>query len=76
MIPFSLPRSGAVTLRILDITGREVRTLVSQVMTQGEQLAKWDGRNNQGELVPTGIYLYQLKTADIQEAQRLVRIRN
>jgi len=76
MIPFSLPRSGAVSLRILDITGREVRTLVNQVMSQGEQLAKWDGRNNQGALVPTGIYLYQLKTADIQEAQRLVRVRN
>src|SRR5262249_557538 len=76
VIPFSLPRSGAVTLRILDITGREVRTLVNQVMNEGDQIAKWDGRNNQGEFVPTGIYFYELKTAGIQEAQRLVRVRN
>ena len=76
MIPYSLPRSGAVTLRILDIAGREVRTLVNQVVGEGNQVAKWDGRNNEGELVPTGIYLYQLRTAGIQEAQRLVRVRN
>jgi hypothetical protein len=76
MIPYSLPRSGAVTLRILDISGREVRSLVNQVMGEGNHVAKWDGRNSHGELVPTGIYFYQLRTADIREAQRLVRVRN
>ena len=76
MIPFSLSRPGQVSLRILDITGREVRTLLNQAMGDGNQVAKWDGRNNQGELVPTGIYFYQLRSADFEAAQRLVRVRN
>jgi hypothetical protein len=76
MIPFSLSRPGQVSLRILDITGREVRTLVNQVMQEGPREAKWDGRNNQGALVPTGIYFYQLRSADFEAAQRLVRVRN
>ena len=50
-IPYSVSQSGPVTLRIVDIAGREVRTLVNQVMEAGVREAMWDGRNNHGELV-------------------------
>ncbi len=51
-----------VTLAVYDIRGRLVRTLVSSEITPGNHKIHWDGRNDRGEFVSSGIYLYTLKT--------------
>ncbi len=47
-IPFSLPSTGTVNLAIYDISGRVVRTLVTEPKTAGEHVASWDGRDDGG----------------------------
>jgi len=74
-IPFSVPERGIVTLRIFDTTGREVRTLANDVEEPGERQVEWDGRNAMGELVPAGIYVYELRAPGIEAARKLVRLR-
>ena len=58
---FSLPVKADATLRIYDITGREINTLVNEFKESGVYRVEWDGRNVTGERVPSGIYFYRLQ---------------
>ncbi|MBI4668912.1 MAG: carboxypeptidase regulatory-like domain-containing protein [Elusimicrobia bacterium] len=55
-VKFSLARSGHVTIKIYDLMGREIKTLVDEDRTAGEYQKDWDGRNDFGEIVPLGVY--------------------
>ena len=70
-IRFSLNNSGAqfVQLKIFNIFGEEVKTLVAKEMPSGTYDVVWDGTNNQQQAVASGIYLYQLTTGK----QRITR---
>jgi hypothetical protein len=61
-ITFSLPESGKASLTVYDITGRKVRTLVSERMIAGVHSVVWDGRDERGEMVASGIYLARLES--------------
>ncbi len=60
LINFSLPLSGKVTVNIYDETGQLVRTLVDGERAAGQHAARWDGRNQSGNTVAAGIYLYRI----------------
>ena len=65
MINFDLSGDQVVSLTIYDIAGQVVRTLVdSQPMTVGSYKQMWDGRNDSGAKVGSGIYFYQLRAGD------------
>lgn len=61
-IHYHLPRSGQVTLKIINVLGQEIKTLVDTKKTAGSYTVIWDGTNNQGNQVTSGIYLYLLQT--------------
>ncbi|MFQ5512260.1 MAG: M6 family metalloprotease domain-containing protein [Candidatus Krumholzibacteriia bacterium] len=61
-IQFSLPNAQFVSLNIYDPRGARVRTLVHGVGSPGTNEAEWDGTNDAGNPVSSGIYLYQLNT--------------
>ena len=56
---FTLPVAGQVTIRIFDIRGREVETLVNADMPAGEHKVTWNGKDKLGMAAPSGIYFYQ-----------------
>ena len=60
-IRFSVPQTGYARLIIYDLLGRQVRTLLDNNVTPGEQRLHWDGNNSQGKKVDSGVYFYQLK---------------
>jgi len=62
MIAFDLPEESHITLTIYDILGREVIRLVNDRQSAGARQAIWDGKDSFGQIVPSGIYLYSLKT--------------
>jgi len=66
-IRFSLPVSEKVTLKIFDSTGRELATLVNASLPAGEHHATFDAAN-----LPSGIYLYQIKTASFSQIRKAV----
>lgn len=74
-IEFELPRAGAVKLEIYDLLGQKIRTLVDQSRTAGIHRVVWDGRNDLGKTVASGIYLYGMATADFKATKRLLLIR-
>ncbi|MCK4546144.1 MAG: right-handed parallel beta-helix repeat-containing protein [Candidatus Eisenbacteria sp.] len=62
-IGYDLPAPGGpVTLAIYDVRGRLVRTLVDQHVAPGRHEAYWDGKGDDGKIVPSGIYFYHLST--------------
>jgi len=74
-IEFNLARSGFVSLTIYDILGRNVRTLVSEHLSPGYKSVLWNGKNDAGKEVASGIYFYQLKTKDFTETKKLVLLK-
>jgi flagellar hook assembly protein FlgD len=62
-----------VTLKVVDISGRVVRTVASGSMPAGPHSAEWDGTDENGNAVPAGIYLYRLE-APGQRADRKITV--
>jgi PKD repeat protein len=60
-IQYNLPAPGEVYLRVYNLHGELVMTLVSGAQAAGEHVVYWDGRNHLGERVASGIYLYRLE---------------
>ena len=76
-IPYRLSESAAVTLSIYDTTGRLVRTLSIGFKPAGfyqgrARAAYWDGRNDVGERVSSGVYFYRLSTPSFHQMKRMV----
>ncbi len=61
-IRWHLPRPGHVRLSIYDVNGRVLRTLTDTDLAAGNHSACWDGRNQDGQQVPNGIYLFAIDT--------------
>ncbi len=59
-IRFVLPEAGLTTLKIFDILGKEVKTLVNEERDFGEYSVMWDGKNYSAEAVASGIYFYRI----------------
>jgi len=74
-IAFRLPAPGRVSVRIYDVSGRLVRTLVDGTRPAGERTVTWDGRTDDGGVAGTGIYFYRFRAVEIDQTRKLVRTR-
>lgn len=79
-IPYQLAADTDITIRIYNIGGRVVRTLFAGYQSSGYYLirseaAYWDGRNDAGEPVASGVYIYELATPTFKQTRRLVVVK-
>jgi len=74
-IEFTLAKPGFVGLSIYDLLGRKVRILASEHLPSGYKSVLWDGKNDSGEDVASGIYFYQLRVRDFSETKKLVLLK-
>ncbi len=79
MIRYTIPASSdgipLVRLTIYNLHGQEVRTLVHDFQRAGEYTVQWDGRDEQGRVVASGIYLYQMRANGQVQTRRMVLMR-
>lgn len=75
VIPLRLDAPGQITLRIYDAAGRAVRTLVDAWLPAGAHDTSWNGTDDQGGAVPSGVYLARLTSAAGVEARSLMLVR-
>ena len=73
-VEYSLPATGPASLRLFDVSGREVRTLVNGPVEAGRHEAIWDGRDASGQKVPAGAYFYELNAGGKRATRRVVRL--
>jgi len=74
-IHYSLPVSGHVDLRLYDIQGRLVRSLVDGVRSSGANQARWDGRDDAGRSVASGTYFARLRSGGDATVKSMVLVR-
>ena len=74
-IEFDLPSNSTVTMYILDIRGRKVKTLIDNEELFGYQSVMWDATNDDGENVSSGVYFYQIKSRNFNEVGKLVFVK-
>jgi uncharacterized repeat protein (TIGR01451 family) len=70
VIVFTLPSESKVALSVYDVGGRRVRALFEGRRAAGEHRMTWDGRDDAGHLVASGIYFYDLRVADRVQGRR------
>ncbi|MCL6099667.1 MAG: T9SS type A sorting domain-containing protein [Bacteroidetes bacterium] len=69
-INYSLPRSGFVSMKIYDVLGKEIKTLISETKIAGNYSIKFDGVN-----LPSGIYFYQMKTSEYMRTKKMILLK-
>jgi len=74
-IQYQLPEAGDVTIRIFDVLGREVRTLVDERKEAGFHVATWNARNNNGLQVSSGIYYYRIISGGNHETKKMLLLK-
>jgi flagellar hook assembly protein FlgD len=71
----SLAGADHVTLSIYDVAGRRVRTLVDTPHTAGAHTVTWNGTNDRGATVSSGIYFYRLRAGAFAETHKMVLLK-
>ena len=71
-ISFALPRQSEVNLAVYDLLGRQVKILASGRMNAGVHTVVWDGTDQTGKTVTSGVYFYSIKAGDNTEIRRMV----
>jgi hypothetical protein len=74
-IPFIIPDAGNVSLTIHSVTGQHVRTLIDAHMGTGQHAVTWDGTDDAGRAVASGVYLYRISAGKQTHVRRLVVVR-
>lgn len=69
-IKYSLPKDGKVTLKIYDITGKEIKTLVNDIKLAGNYTIDFNGSN-----LASGVYFYRIQTGDFVQTKRMVLVK-
>ena len=74
-IAYNVAHESFVTLTVYNLLGQEVRTLVADLRAAGSHSAVWDGRDDAGREVPSGVYLYRMNAGRFQDTRRMVLVR-
>jgi hypothetical protein len=80
-IPFNVPAFNVVAglvpvqIDIFNVAGQKVKTVVDDFMQPGYYNAAWDGRNNRGHSVATGIYLYRVRVQDMSLVRKMTLVK-
>ena len=75
VIRFALPQPSQVELTIYNLLGQPVATLVQGPSAAGTFSVRWDGRNQAGHELTSGVYLYQLRADEYTEVRKLLLLR-
>lgn len=74
-IRYSVPKTSPVVLTIYDILGHEIRTLVNTVKTAGTYSIVWNGDDNRGVPVSSGLYFYRIRAGQYSDMKRMALIK-
>jgi hypothetical protein len=74
-VAYNVPRESEVTIRVYDVAGRRVRTLVDGVVEPGRHVAVWDGLNESGEAVGSGIYFCTMEAPDFHDSRKMTLLK-
>jgi hypothetical protein len=74
-VTFAMKDKGVVTLKIYNVAGQLVRTLMNGTKDVGSYTVTWDGKNDRGGAVASGVYFYKMETKDFSQTKKMVMLR-
>lgn len=74
-IAYSLPAASHVTLKIYRVDGQLIRTLQNGLQKEGSHEIIWDGRNESGVKVSSGIYFYELQADNFNQTKKMILLK-
>ncbi len=74
-IDFSLKKAGKVEIVIYNITGQKVRTLVDGELEADDHSVVWNGKDDRGNQVSSGIYFYRLQTSETSQTRKMLMLK-
>jgi hypothetical protein len=74
-ITYRLAKRSNVRLEIFNLLGQRVRALVEEEQMTGAHSAVWNGENNSGNMVASGVYVYRLRAGEFSASRKLLMIR-
>ena len=75
LITYEIPFNGTVVLEIFNIAGKHIKTLVDGIQQPGRYTIAWDGKNNMGRDVSSGIYFYTIRIGKFTKTKKMLIIR-
>jgi flagellar hook assembly protein FlgD len=74
-IEYSLPARSHVVIEIFNLLGQKTRTLVDETKSAGTYSVEWDGTDDSGNAVASGMYLYCFIAGDVVQAKKMLLIK-
>lgn len=74
-ITFNVPKNAFVTLDVVNVNGQKIRTLVNEQRATGTHTVTWDGYDDQGRQMPSGVYFYQMAAEDFSKTRKMLLAR-
>ena len=71
-INYNISKQANVKLSIYNLKGEKVRVLVNKILNAGSYKAVWNGKNNAGKIVASGVYLYKLSSENSTQLKRMI----
>jgi FlgD Ig-like domain len=75
IVAYDLPKDAQVNLDIYNVLGQHVKTLVNEMQRAGRQTVTWDGTDNSGSSVASGVYFYKLRAGDFTDTKKMVMLK-
>ena len=74
-IAYALPRRSAVSIKVFDVAGNEVQTLVNDLVEPGFHSVSWDGRDARGGAIATGVYFLRMDAGTFNSVRKIVMLK-
>lgn len=74
-IVYSLPKGENVSLKIYDVSGKKIAELVNNYQNPGTYKVTWNGNNNNGERLSSGIYFYEIIAGDFRSIKKMILLK-
>jgi len=71
-VQYAVPEAGHVTITVHNMLGQKVQTLVDEFMNAGYHVTQWDGKNESGETVSSGTYVYEMRSGEFVQTQKMI----
>jgi hypothetical protein len=75
VVEYALPKDAQVNLSVYNVLGQHVKTLVDDMQRAGKQSVSWDGTDNSGSTVASGVYFYKLRAGDFSDTKKMLLLK-
>jgi hypothetical protein len=74
-IKFNVERTGHVEIAVFNLSGRKIKTLASRSYPAGEHSVMWDGRDEAGAAMPSGLYVYRYNSGGQSQSRKMMLVK-